>query len=362
MNPRNLFGDDQLKTVSELYRRSRPPLEATLATLGGTHGLKRLIDQALEAQSLVSRIRQHSPETTSALMARGGRDFGLNHTMRAIDEARRGRELFLQTAAGTDLSATRRAAIDAFDSGILRTANAIASDTGLLASAIAATRQRADIALLASNIAERMDAMRLTELARGALPRPTLDQIAGHAAAAREAAERLRQDVTEDQRTALLATLLGAVLAVLQWVAGNTKREVLGVGLLMLVSLTADVNSLIPREPPPGMTPQQVQTLNETHSATLELSARLKELVESDRRLDEAYVADLPRAELKRAAIVRAEPSSEGKAAMRAAEGTLVAIVRTEGRWSLAVYRDPLTDELAQGWVTTRAVRMLDGG
>lgn len=362
MDLRNPFGVGDLRSLSELQRLTRNPIEAALGTIGSGDGIGRLLRQSQQMRGLAARTRDPYPDTVTALLGKGQDDFGLRLTVKAIETAQRDRNLFAQTLAKNDLLLTRRAALDAFNGGIMRTAETLARDTGTLASMIAVTRQRDEITGLASSIVRRMETLRLTELARTSLPTPADEPFARHFANAREAAARLEEAATEEQRTALIATLLGAVFALVRGIAANTKKEFLQVGLVMLFGLACDVDSLLPGDPLPGMTPAQGHVLNDTHRSTADLARKFQAYLESERHLDDAYVADLPRAELKRTAIIRAEPSGDGRALIRAPERTLLAIVRTERRWRLVVYRDPLTDQLAQGWLHAPAVRLLDDG
>ncbi len=362
MDPLNPFGTDNLRSLSEFYRLSRNPLERALGTIGGSDNVSRLLLESQQTGGLATRMRDPYPDTATATLIKGEHDFGLRHTMKAVETAKRDRNIFVQTLAEDTLFLTRRAALDAFDGGIMRTAQALARDTGTLASVIAATRQRGEIANVATSIVQRMDAMRLTELAGSSFPTPAADLFARHFANAREAAEQLEGAATPEQRAALVAMLLGAVLALLRGMAANTRKELFGLGAFMLFSLACDVNSLIPSEPPPGLTPAQVEMIEETHRSTADLAREFHAYVESEQHLDDAYVAALPRAELKRTAVIRMEPNGHGRTLMRAPEGTLLAVVRTDRRWRLTVYRDPLTDELAQGWIYAPAIRLFDDG
>lgn len=80
---------------------------------------------------------------------------------------------------------------------------------------------------------------------------------------------------------------------------------------------------------------------------------------EAEARADEAYVADLPRAELSRDATFRREPRRAGAVVLKAPDGMVLAIERRQGRWRLVMYRDPLTGQLARAWVYANAVSPL---
>lgn len=339
MESRNPYGANNLWSLSELYRQSRNPLEHALGIIGGSNSIGRLLGESQQTGELAARMRDPYPDTATAALIKGEHDFGLRHTMKAVKTAKRDRNLFVQTLAKDTLSLTRRAALDAFDDGIMRTAKTLARDTAMLESVIAATRQRDEIASLATSIVQRMDTLRLTELAGGSFPKPAAELFAHHFANAREAAEQLEGAAPQEQRAALVAMLLSAVLALLRGMAANTRKELFGLGVFMLFSLACDVNSLIPSEPPPGMTPAQVEMIEETHRSTADRAREFHAYVESEQHLDDAYVAALPQAELKRTAVIRTEPNGHGRTWMRAPEGTLLAIVRTERRWKLTAYR-----------------------
>ena len=299
-------------------------------------------------------------DTFSSLAKRAREMDGLASTVRAIEEAQRARDLTVKMLAGNDLFDRRKLAATALDLGILRTAETISRNQNAIAAAIAGAHAHDEIANLASSIVSRMDALRFGDFGRDAFPKSIADEFAEQFATARDAAERFEAAETEEERAALLAKLLAAVLTVLRGIAGNTKKEVLGMGLVLMFSITANIYSFIPHEAPPGMTPAQVQKLDETHSDTEALHAEFKEYREHDKRMNELYVSNLPQAELVRKAMIRVEPARHGKALWHAPAGTPLAVAKVQGRWRLVTYREPLTDELAQGWIYGDAVRLLD--
>ena len=76
--------------------------------------------------------------------------------------------------------------------------------------------------------------------------------------------------------------------------------------------------------------------------------------------LQQANRVRLARAELKRMTSIRREPQGKAPVLMRGDTGMLLAIKESRGKWRLIVYRDPLSDQLAEGWVYAPAVQMLD--
>lgn len=361
MNSNNPFGTRSAETIANFYRQSR--MQADIVSGMSNHGanIQRLLDQTSFASQVLRDLRKDPFRDTISALTKRARDMdGMSATMRAIEDAQRHRDLTVKALAGGDLFRQRKLAIEALDTGILRTAEIFARNQSAIAAAVAGTRRYDEMTGLASSIVNRMDALRLGGFGRDSVPGSLAEQFAKEYATAREAAERFEAAETDEERAALLMTLLTAIVGILRGIAGNTKKEFMGIGLVMLFSLSADVNSLISRDALPGMTPAQVQMLEETHRTTETLQRELEQYLESVHRLDEAYVSNLPRAELARAATIRVEPERHGKALWRAPVGTLLAIAKVKGKWKLATYRDPLTDELAQGWVYGSTVTMLD--
>jgi hypothetical protein len=147
----------------------------------------------------------------------------------------------------------------------------------------------------------------------------------------------------------LLITFLTAVVSMLRAVGGNTRREFLGLGAIVLIGLFNDVTSLLPHDPPAGLTTAQVQMLDETHRGTMELRQQFDAYSESEGRLDEAWVSNLPRAELRRNAMLRGNPARDGKVLAKMEAEAPSAAVGAADAWTEVVVRDPLTDQLAQG-------------
>jgi hypothetical protein len=360
MNSNNPFGLPP--SIIDLHRQTRPALEAARSAFSHADNLKQLMDQ-MDGPLTAIRDLQTDPyrDTMSMMVMRMRDEDGWRSTARAIEDASKQRELTLQAVAGISAMQDRqRLALTAFDSGILRTAELLGRNGDTIASAIAAVRAQDEIAMLASSIVKRMEALRFTDLTRDTFPRTAVDEFLEQYARAQRAAAEFTEAETEEERTVLLATLLMALVNALRGLLQNTRKDVLGLSALALLGVIADVKTLLPSHPPTGMTVEQVAKLDETHRGVEQIEREFKELRESDRGLDDAYVATLPRAELKGSAIIRDAPRREGKALGRAAGGTPLAVSGAQGRWKMVVFRDPLTGQLAQGWVYNSNVTMLD--
>lgn len=353
---------NQPPSIFDLYRQSESALETTRRTFGHADNLKRLMDQ-LDGPLKTIRALPADPyrDVTDMMLKRIRDEDGWRSTMRAIEEATRQRDLTLRAATGfSALQEQQRLAATAFDSGILRTAELIGRNRDTIATAIAAVRAQEEIAGLASSIVKRMETLRLTDLTLDVFPRTAVDRFMAEYARAQRAAAEFEAAETEEERAALLASLLMALVTALKGLLKNTRKEIIGLSALALIGVIADVNSLLPSHPPPGMTAEQEHKLDETRQEAKQIHRELEALRESYQHLDEAWVSNLPRAELRRAAFIRSEPHRTGKVLIKAAEGTPLALVRVGGKWKLVAFRDPLTEQLAQGWVYGQNVTVFD--
>jgi hypothetical protein len=91
------------------------------------------------------------------------------------------------------------------------------------------------------------------------------------------------------------------------------------------------------------------QHMNEVEAAIAEASA----LAEMNR------INAMPRAFVREAANVRVAPEQNAKRIARIAANTMLGINERNGRWLRVIYADPLTEELAEGWVWGGSVELL---
>lgn len=350
-------------SAGELYRQTRNPLdEAIRNSVGPADNLKRLMDQ-LDGPLNTIRQLQRDPyrDLVDTMLARNREKDRLIHTMQAIEEAQSQREQFVRMMAGTDLLRTRDQALTAFDASVLRTGELFKRNSDTIASAIAATRPVNEMADLASSIVRGMDALRLTGLHAPAFPKSAVDIFVEQYSQARKLAEELEQANSDEQRVALMTRLIAIVANALKGLSPDGRDAAIAVSIILsVIALAADIKSLLPAEAPPGMLPSQVQMLEETNSGVDRMIQEWSAYRTAEHSLDEAAVADLPRAETSRPVMIRAEPSRNGKALFKAPAGTILSIRSTQGRWKQVYYRDPLTDQLARAWVYGPAVRLLD--
>ncbi|MEN3749453.1 SH3 domain-containing protein [Sphingomonas sp. HF-S3] len=172
--------------------------------------------------------------------------------------------------------------------------------------------------------------------------------------------EAIGQSESPEQGAGLLIALVTLMAAIVQRFGENTMKEIGGIGALKLFEIFMVVLAFVQWMTPPDMSPAEMQAIVEIKAELQTIEDRIEELLQAQEAAHEASVADMPRAELKRMAPIRREPQGKAQVLMRGDEGMLLAVKENRGTWRLVVYRDPLTDQLSEGWVYAPAVRLLD--
>lgn len=174
-------------------------------------------------------------------------------------------------------------------------------------------------------------------------------------------AEAIAATSTEEDSAALVGELFEKVLGYLVSLGPKSMNEISSMGLIGwtgwlfgLAGLVLGVMALQPNE-----SPQQQAAITELTQKYEGLKEQTLRLSEAGARADEAYVADLPRAELSRDATFRRRPKRAGEIVLKAHKGMVLAIEKSEGRWRRVVFRDPLSDQLSRAWVYATAVTLL---
>ncbi|HEX8483669.1 MAG TPA: hypothetical protein VF650_17350 [Allosphingosinicella sp.] len=177
---------------------------------------------------------------------------------------------------------------------------------------------------------------------------------------AQRIAEAIAEAPTDDEGARLYQSLIDALLRFLTDLGPNTIPELQRMGLVSFVSFVITVLSLY------TLIPQQSAQSAEAKAAFAQLNAKVDSLEEKARRYHEAevqseqqYLAELPRAELSRNATFRRNPARDGQVVLKAPKGMEMAIAGAQGPWRLVVFRDPLSNQLAQAWVYATAVTLL---
>jgi hypothetical protein len=73
-------------------------------------------------------------------------------------------------------------------------------------------------------------------------------------------------------------------------------------------------------------------------------------------------IGALPRGEIISRGNVREYPKGSARRISVLGQGSPIAISERQGRWLKIVYRDPLTDALAEGWLWAGSAELLDDG
>lgn len=175
--------------------------------------------------------------------------------------------------------------------------------------------------------------------------------------------KEIGQADTPEQGATLFKVLLGLIVSIFVQVKDNTYEETSKIGLLTLIPLVWTLFSIVNfilEKPATDLTPAEQQAFSEVRTEIEMLRDELEEIQALGLGASEAYISSLPRAELVRPARIRSEPNGKASIVEKAQVGTSLAVIRSEGRWKLVAYRDPLTSLLSQGWIYGDAVQLLN--
>lgn len=177
-------------------------------------------------------------------------------------------------------------------------------------------------------------------------------------------AHRLIDYVSRSQTPAEFVTYFAALVslmaALFSQFGENTVKELQGIGAVRLIELfmllVAIVHFATPAETSHGDS-EIVATMKIEIKA---LRDNLTKITEANEAANESYVANLPRAELARTAPIRRDPKRISPILQHGDAGMSLAIKQKHGRWYLVVYRDPLSNQLSEGWAYSSAVQLID--
>lgn len=166
---------------------------------------------------------------------------------------------------------------------------------------------------------------------------------------------------TDEESSALQVELVDVLLQLLPRLGPNTLGELRTMGLVQwsgwIFGLLGLVLAVVAMQP--SQSPEEKAAFAALHQQVEALKQDTQAYHAATSRADEAFVADLPRAELARAATFRRAPERTGAVVLKAPAGMPLAIQQRRGAWRLVVYRDPLTAQLARAWVYGSAVTPL---
>jgi hypothetical protein len=141
----------------------------------------------------------------------------------------------------------------------------------------------------------------------------------------------------------------------------NTAKEFRAIGAIKLFELTMILVAFAISVSPTVPEPEEAAALSEIQSTLNEIGPQILALVEADQNIEQAYLAELARGELIKSTPIRLEPDLGSTVLLNGEAGDALAIKGEKGTWLLVVFRDPLTQELSEGWVHKKTVRPLGG-
>jgi hypothetical protein len=259
-----------------------------------------------------------------------------------------------------------------FDDGILATIKALQNHNSILAAAMATSKWQDQFKAIADQLAPSLMAFRGTAERMAMIDMQTLRASAEHfhtsaiQAAAQQAVdaqhliEAFAQVDSPEEGAKLFTAFLSLVAEILGNFQGNTIEELRKVGLFGIIAIFSAFISFFPNDAPKGQTAEHQQEFIEMRAQINEFQNQLSKLQGAEDALNESYVSDLPKAQLARKSNIRRSPAKDSPRVLAAESGTLVAIARSKGRWKMVVFRDPLTDQLSQGWVYGTLITLIE--
>lgn len=266
-----------------------------------------------------------------------------------------------------DIAHNYKAMTETLDRAVLSTVKALQEQNRFLAAAAISAQWQGQFKTLSEQIAPALETFRGLAEQRAMLD-GTL-RAAGDKAAAdfyrmtseqalevEHLVEAIGEAETPEEGTRLLTSALDIIAVMLTGFVQNSRKSLRKFDIFQLMAVLSFVLPLLPRDVPPAQPVEDGQAYSEVVDQVMTLHKKVTDLLAESDRLDEAYVADLPYADLTRRAVFRATPQRGAPVIFKASAGTRLALKETKGRWRLVVFRDPLTESLSQGWVYGDAV------
>lgn len=145
--------------------------------------------------------------------------------------------------------------------------------------------------------------------------------------------------------------LLKALASIFGRFKDNTANEVRNMGLLTFLAVVTTFLTFWEWFQTDGLAEAEYEQLSAIQNHVREIHEQLRDFLESEAAVDEAFVSDLPRGLTLRRANIRMQPARQSELVIVLPGDTPVAIHGREKRWLKVVYRDPLANQLAMGWV-----------
>ena len=209
-------------------------------------------------------------------------------------------------------------------------------------------------------IAERMAMVDTLTLKASAGEPPSVTAIAVEMVIeAQRIAAAIVDAPTEEESARLYGSFVDAVLGFFKNLGPNSIPELNKMGLVGFATFIITLVSVVPLISQQDMSPQEKAALAQVNEKIDLLREEERHYHEVEAKSEQRYLQKLPQAELSRDATFRRKPSRDGDVVLKAPEGMRVAIVKAEGRWRRVVFRDPLSNQLAQAWVYATAISPL---
>lgn len=164
---------------------------------------------------------------------------------------------------------------------------------------------------------------------------------------------------TEEESARLYGSFVGAVLGFFKNLGPNTVPELNKMGLIGFAGFIITLVSIAPLISQEDMSPQEKAAFAQVNEKVDRLRQEERHYHEVEAKGEQQYLEKLPQAELSRDATFRRKPARDGDVVLKAPKGMKVAIVKAQKRWRLVVFRDPLSNQLAQAWVYATAISPL---
>lgn len=267
---------------------------------------------------------------------------------------------------------TQRLLAGSIDSDVLRLARTLEDNQSIIKSLMKASRWTEQFKSLSERLAPNLLGIKAAAERAQMLDLMTLrasaDVVAKSAVAiateqvleAHRLIVAIGQTDSPEQGASLFAALLRVIAAIFSRFGENTINELRNIGAIKIIELLAVALAFMPLVVTPDMSPAEKKVVAEMKAEVETLQEKFDKIQAANMAANEAYVADLPRAELKRAAPIRRDGDAKAIILLKGPQGMLLAVKQSKDRWCQVVYRDPLTDQLAQGWVYAGAVQLLD--
>lgn len=173
--------------------------------------------------------------------------------------------------------------------------------------------------------------------------------------------QAIGQSQDADQGADLITALVMQIAAIILRFRENTIKEISGIGAIKVFELFMVVVAFLQLVIPPEMPAAEKKAIAEVKAELRKIEDYIQTLLTAQELAHEAIIADLPRAELIRTVPIRRYPQGKAQILMRGDKGMQLAIKEKLGKWRLIIYRDPLTDQLSEGWVYGPAIQPFDG-